>query len=55
VTIITTFLVTASGFTLYTGGNSWSLGKGSVDSTNFTFASLPTKFATYFYTDSNGA
>jgi hypothetical protein len=55
VTIITTFLVTSSGFTLYTGGNSWSLGKGSVDSTNFTFASLPTKFATYFYTDSNGA
>jgi hypothetical protein len=55
VAIIAAFLASAQGFTLYTGGNSWSLGKGSVPSTNFTFTSLPTKFATYFYTDSSGA
>lgn len=50
--IAISFQATAS-FNLYTGGNSWSLGDGSIDSTNFTFTSLPTKFATYFYTNSS--
>jgi hypothetical protein len=55
-TILAVILTTASGFTLFTGGNSWSLlGRGSVPSTNFTFPTLPARFATYFYTGTNGS
>jgi hypothetical protein len=51
---IAVFAITTKGFTLYTGGNSWSLDSGTVDSTNYTFTSLPAKFISYFYTSSKG-
>lgn len=55
VILLSTYIMTTMGFSLYTGGNSWSLDQGTVGSSGYTFASLPAKFNTYFYTSSRGA
>jgi hypothetical protein len=55
VILLSANIMLTMGFSLYTGGNSWPLGKGAVDSSGYTFDSLPTKFNTYFYTSSRGS
>lgn len=42
----------AFSFTLYTGGNSWSLDSGEISSDGYSFTKVPAKFTTYFYTSS---
>ena len=46
------FMSLALSFTLYTGGNSWSLDSGEISNDGYSFTKVPAKFNTYFYTSS---
>jgi hypothetical protein len=52
--LLTLVLLTTdtSCFILYTGGNSWSLDKGSISNNGYKFSNVPASFNTYFYTSS---
>ena len=50
--ILILFTTSTTCFVLFTGGNSWSLDRGSISTNGYTFSTVPAKFNTYFYTSS---
>lgn len=45
--------VISGNVTLFMGGNSWSLDKGSIKDAGYTFSILPGKFSSYIYTSNS--